>query len=49
MTKNGKIIARRPGQNHFNAKERRSKQLAGKRSQLLHFSPKAISRFITKK
>lgn len=32
VTKTGKVIARRPGQNHFNAKASRSKQLAGKRS-----------------
>ena len=32
ITKNGKIIARRPGKNHFNAKEKRSTQMAGNRS-----------------
>ena len=31
VTKNGKVIGRRPGKNHFNSKESRSKQLAGKR------------------
>jgi ribosomal protein L35 len=31
VTKNGKIIARKPGFNHFNAKQSRTKQLAGKR------------------
>jgi ribosomal protein L35 len=30
LTKNGKIIARKPGFNHFNAKQSRSKQLSGK-------------------
>ncbi len=31
LTKNGKIIARKPGFNHFNAKQSRSTQLAGKK------------------
>jgi ribosomal protein L35 len=31
VTKNGKIISRRSGFNHFNAKQSRSKQLAGKK------------------
>ncbi|MFA6463713.1 MAG: 50S ribosomal protein L35 [Candidatus Paceibacterota bacterium] len=31
VSKNGKIKARAPGQNHFNAKESRSKQLSKKR------------------
>jgi ribosomal protein L35 len=30
LTKNGKVIARKPGFNHFNAKQSRSKQLSGK-------------------
>ncbi len=32
VSKNGKIRARAAGQNHFNAKENRRSQLAGKRS-----------------
>lgn len=31
LTKNGKVLARRGGKNHFNAKESRAGQLAGKR------------------
>jgi ribosomal protein L35 len=31
VTKNGKVLARRGGKNHFNAKESRSSQLSGKR------------------
>ncbi len=31
VTKNGKVLARRGGKNHFNAKEKRSSQMAGKR------------------
>lgn len=30
LTKKGKIKSRKPGFNHFNAKQKRSKQLAGK-------------------
>jgi len=30
ITKNGKLKARKPGFNHFNAKQSRSKQLNGK-------------------
>jgi ribosomal protein L35 len=30
-TKNGKLIANKPGFNHFNAKQSRSTQLAGKK------------------
>ena len=33
VTKNGKIISRKPGFNHFNAKQSRKKQLAGKKGQ----------------
>lgn len=33
LTKNGKIISRKPGFNHFNAKQSRTKQLAGKSGQ----------------
>lgn len=36
ITKNGKILARTPGFNHFNAKQSRSKQLSGKKSS--HFA-----------
>ncbi len=31
ITKNGKIIARKSGFNHFNAKQSRTKQLAGQK------------------
>ncbi len=35
VTRRGKIVARKPGQNHFNAKEKRSTQMDGNRSQHL--------------
>ena len=31
LTKNGKVISRKPGFNHFNAKQSRTTQLAGKK------------------
>jgi ribosomal protein L35 len=38
LTRRGKLISRKPGKNHFNAKEKRSAQLSGKRSQELSVS-----------
>jgi len=40
VTKNGKILSRAPGFNHFNAKQSRSKQLGGRKSQEQSFSNK---------
>lgn len=31
ITKNGKLISRKPGFNHFNAKQSRTTQLAGRK------------------
>jgi ribosomal protein L35 len=31
VTKNGKLLSRKPGFNHFNAKQKRRKQLAGRK------------------
>ena len=45
-TKNGKLIARKPGFNHFNAKQSRSSQLNGKRGNTISMKPKIRSRFI---
>jgi ribosomal protein L35 len=46
VTKNGKIKSRKAGQNHFNAKASRSKQLAGKRAQDFAMTGKEKSRFL---
>lgn len=46
VTRNGKLVTRAPGQNHFNAKQARSKQLAGKRSQSIELSNKDRGRFL---
>jgi ribosomal protein L35 len=44
LTKNGKLVARKPGKNHFNAKESRSSQLSGKRSTTIEVVAKTSSR-----
>ena len=49
ITRTGKIIARKPGQNHFNAKEKRSTQMSGNRTQILSkrtMTPKVNQRYI---
>ena len=46
VTKNGKIIGRKAGQNHFNAKESGSEGMNKKRSMQVHFSNKAKARFL---
>ncbi len=48
VTKNGKIVARKAGQNHFNAKESRRAQLHKRRATAFPFpmSNKDKSRFL---
>ena len=46
VTKNGKIVSRKPGFRHFNAKQSRSKQLGGKRSVAVIMSNKDRGRFM---
>ena len=47
VTKNGKILARKAGQNHFNAKESRRSQLMKKNSKVpFHMTMKEKSRFL---
>ena len=51
VTRKGKIVARKPGQNHFNAKEKRSTQLSGRRSQVVSeytMTPKVMQRYYGK-
>lgn len=45
VTKNGKLIARAKGQNHFNAKERASTRGAKRRSVSLAVSNRVLRRF----
>lgn len=47
VTKNGKIIARRSGHGHFNAKESGTERLGKHRTQKLKMSGKAKSRFLS--
>ena len=46
VTKNGKIISRTPGFNHFNAKQSRSKQLNGKKTNTISLSNKIKRTFL---
>ena len=46
ITRTGKLVARKPGQNHFNAKEGRSTQMSGNRTQEIHVSKKMSQRYI---
>lgn len=48
VTKNGKLIARKPGQNHFNARESGQQRIRRKRPQLLNFSKRTTRRFLPK-
>lgn len=46
VTKNGKLIARKAGQNHFNAKQTGAQRLNRKRTQSLTVSKRAKNRFL---
>lgn len=46
VTKSGKILARKTGQNHFNAKERNSDKGAKGRNTEFHMTNKERSRFL---
>jgi len=46
VTKNGKIIARKAGQNHFNAKQTGRQNLSRKRTQNLKLSKRITRRFL---
>jgi ribosomal protein L35 len=46
VTKNGKIIARKPGQNHFNAKQSGTQRLARKRTATLTMKSRDRRRFL---
>lgn len=46
VTKNGKIMARKPGFNHFNAKQSRSSQLKGKKMGTLNLSNKITRTYL---
>ena len=46
VTKNGKVVARKIGQNHFNARQTGQQRLRRKRTQLLNFSKRLSCRFL---
>jgi len=46
LTKKGKVIQRRPGMGHFNAKESRKGQLKKKRTKLFGIKNSVLSRFM---
>ena len=46
ITKNGKILSRKAGQNHFNAKERTRVSMSKRRTQTITMDNKARSRFL---
>jgi len=48
VTKNGKMLTRTPGGNHFNAKESRSAQLRRKKGQQITMSNKDKGRYMPK-
>ena len=47
VTKTGKIMARKAGINHFNAKMSRATQLNNKSRRTIVMTPKSRSRFLT--
>ena len=49
LTRTGKVLARKPGFSHFNAKQSRVKQLAGKKFVPFTISNKNKSRFLPNK
>jgi len=49
LTKTGKILARKPGFNHFNAKQSRKTQLRGRKMNEFKISTKNKSQFLPKK
>jgi ribosomal protein L35 len=46
VTKTGKILGRKPGFNHFNARQARVKQLAGRKMREFGMTSKSKSRFL---
>lgn len=48
VTKKGKIIGRKPGFNHFNSKQSRTKQLGGKKGVELSMTNQNRGRFLSK-
>ena len=47
VTRNGKVLVRRPGQNHFNAKESGRSQIKKSTTIEFHMTNKEKSRFLS--
>ena len=47
ISRNGKLTARKPGQNHFNAKESRAGRMNRRRTQNIILTKKVSQRYIT--
>lgn len=48
VTKNGKILARKPGQNHFNSRASGTRTIAGRRMNEIKLTGKEKARFLPK-
>lgn len=46
VTKNGKLMARKPGQNHFNAKQSGSKRSGKRAAVALTLTARVVRRFL---
>jgi ribosomal protein L35 len=46
VTKNGKIVARKAGQNHFNARQTGRQRIKRRRTQTLKLSKRVTRRFL---
>lgn len=46
VTRNGKLMVRKPGQNHFNAKQSGSQRSAKRRAVTLNLTAKVRARFL---
>lgn len=46
VTKNGKLVTRRPGHNHFNARQTGEQRLRRKRSQTITLNKRTTRRFL---
>jgi ribosomal protein L35 len=46
ITRTGKVLGRKPGKNHFNARATRRSQLNGKRMEAFVMSNKSKSRYL---
>lgn len=46
VTKQGKLVARRAGQNHFNSRQTGEQRLRRKRTQIINLTKRTIRRFL---